>query len=306
MVTLERFHMDPLVAHPQLIWEHLLPWLRPTDNHALAAGVAGMRRPSPGRTVSRGWPGRATIWAPSPVRIPRSGWAKGGLRMPMQPLRHSYTNDTRGDGKVVVKRYNGPDAVARRDRERTILTRLDGLVPVPALLDVDVSGELHLAFVAGVQGQELIEAGLVGPVLRACGHTLRQLHALDVGRVLPDGPHPAGAVLVHGDYGPNNVLLEPDASAVASVLDWEWAHSGDAVEDLAWCEWIVRMHHGQHVQMLVEFFDAYGWHPAWEQRQAAMLAQCQRLLDTCHRWNHDAVRTWQHRLEITAGWVEVP
>jgi hypothetical protein len=32
----------------------------------------------------------------------------------MQPLRHGYTNDTRGDGTVVVKRYAGPgDAGAR-------------------------------------------------------------------------------------------------------------------------------------------------------------------------------------------------
>jgi hypothetical protein len=23
------------------------------------------------------------------------------------------------------------------------------------------------------------------------------------------------------------------------VLDWEWAHRGEPVEDLAWCEWIV-------------------------------------------------------------------
>jgi aminoglycoside phosphotransferase (APT) family kinase protein len=31
------------------------------------------------------------------------------------------------------------------------------------------------------------------------------------------------------------------------VVDWEFAHLGDPVEDLAWCEWIVRMHHPEHV-----------------------------------------------------------
>ena len=59
---------------------------------------------------------------------------------------------------------------------------------------------------------------------RRCGHTLRRLHAVDLARVLPDQPHPTGAVLVHGDYGPNNALLDSDASAVTAVLDWEWAH----------------------------------------------------------------------------------
>jgi aminoglycoside phosphotransferase len=222
----------------------------------------------------------------------------------MQPLRHSYTNDTRGDGRVVVKRYEGPDAVARRDRERLMLVRLAGLLPVPALLDVDVSGELRMEFVVGVHGQELIEAGTAGPVLRACGQMLRRIHDLDLAEVLPGQPHPAGAVLVHGDYGPNNVLLDSTTFAVTAVLDWEWAHPGDAVEDLAWAEWIVRMHHSSCVPALDEFFDAYRQRPSWQQRQAAMVAQCQRLLDVCHRWNSAAVRVWQDRLEVTSAWVE--
>ncbi|GIH16902.1 phosphotransferase family protein [Rugosimonospora africana] len=222
----------------------------------------------------------------------------------MQPLRHSYTNDTRSDGRVVVKRYEGPDAVARRDRERLMLATLSGLLPVPTLMDAEVGGELRMGFVEGVHGQEMIEAGMAGPVLRACGQTLRQIHDLDITEVFPDRRHPVDAVLVHGDYGPNNVLLDPAGFSIAAVLDWEWAHPGDAVEDLAWCEWIVRMHHGAHVPLLDEFFDAYGWHPSWEQRRAAMVAQCQRLLDMCRRWSAEAVRLWQHRLDLTAGWAE--
>lgn len=187
----------------------------------------------------------------------------------MQPLRHSYTNDTRGDGHVVVKRYEGPDAVARRDRERLMLARLGGLLPVPALVDVDASDELRMKFVEGVHSQDLIEAGMAGPVLRACGKMLRHVHDLAVAEVFPAKPHPVGAVLFHGDYGPNNVLLDPATFVVTAVLDWEWAHPGDAVEDLAWCEWIVRMHHSSHVQVLDELFDAYGWRPSWERRQTA-------------------------------------
>jgi hypothetical protein len=58
------------------------------------------------------------------------------------------------------------------------------------------------------------------------------------------------------------------------------------------------------VPLLDGFFNAYGWRPAWERRQAAMVAQCHSLLDMCRRWNADAVRLWQRRLEVTAGWTE--
>ncbi len=39
--------------------------------------------------------------------------------------------------------------------------------------------------------------------------------------------------LVHGDYRSGNFLFAPDAS-IRAVLDWEMAHIGDPLEDLAW------------------------------------------------------------------------
>jgi aminoglycoside phosphotransferase (APT) family kinase protein len=222
----------------------------------------------------------------------------------MQPLQHSYTNDTRGDGRMVVKRYEGPDAAVRRSRERTTLARLQGRLPVPAVLGGAESDELRMAFVDGVHGQELIEAGMAGAVLWACGRTLRDIHQIDTARIFPDQTDIPGCVVVHGDYGPNNVLVDPGTLAITAVLDWEWAHPGDAVEDLAWCEWIIRMHHGAHVDLLGEFFDAYGLRPSWEQRRAAMLTRCQQLLDMCRRWSVDAAQVWQQRLQITARWAE--
>jgi aminoglycoside phosphotransferase len=230
----------------------------------------------------------------------RAAWSKNSTRAAeLRPLPHGYTNDTRGDGRVVVKRYEGPDADERRDRERRMLTRLRGRLPVPAL--VQDNDELAMEFVAGVHGQELIDAGAAGPVLRSCGLVLRRLHDLDQHEVLGG---PTGTVVVHGDFGPNNVLLHPESFAVTAILDWEWAHAGDPVEDLAWCEWIVRMHHGNHCGALDEFFDAYGQRPSWDRRRTAMLARCQRLLDMCRRWNPDAQRLWRRRLDVTAGWAE--
>ncbi|WP_461012009.1 phosphotransferase [Streptomyces capparidis] len=59
---------------------------------------------------------------------------------------------------------------------------------------------------------------------------------------------------MHGDFGPNNVLLNPGTFEVTAVVDGEFAHLGDPVEDLAWCEWIVRTHH--HRIALGHFFRA--------------------------------------------------
>jgi aminoglycoside phosphotransferase len=218
-------------------------------------------------------------------------------------MRHSYTNDTRGDGSVVLKRYQGPDWANRCKRERTILDRLRGQLPIPPLLGGDDSS-VRMGFIAGIHGQELIETGQAAPVLRACGQTLRRIHEIDPAQVFPDSARHPEQVLVHGDYGPNNMLLDPDTLAVTAVLDWEWAQPGNPVQDLAWCEWIIRMHHHEHIDALDEFFDAYGSRPAWRHRHDAMLAQCQRLLELCQGWTTEAANLWQRRLKITATWTE--
>ena len=65
------------------------------------------------------------------------------------------------------------------------------------------------------------------------------------------GP-PERAVLVHGDLGPGNVMH--DGRRVTGLCDWELAHVGDPMEDLAWIT--VRA-------MLTPFVDidtAFGWY----------------------------------------------
>ncbi len=235
----------------------------------------------------------------------------------MRRLPHGYTNQTTGNGTSVRKVYEGPDASRRRDRERAALVDLAGRIPVPPLLDDvgpeddhpgddepwdDGSGDhrgLTLGFVAGTPGQELlgpdIASSVAADVLAACGTTLRRIHELDVAR----------PVLVHGDYGPNNVLLDPATLTVTAVLDWEFSHAGEPVEDLAWCEWIVRTHHPDRIDLLGAFFDAYGGDiPTWPLRHQAMLAACDSLLDFCTRWDPDGagVTLWQRRRAETAAW----
>ncbi|MFB4421339.1 phosphotransferase [Streptomyces sp. QL37] len=112
---------------------------------------------------------------------------------------------------------------------------------------------------------------------------------------------------MHGDFGPNNVLLDPGTFEVTAVVDWEFAHLGDPVEDLAWCEWIVRTHHPGHRHALGHFFCAYGGEvPPWPARRAAMLARCETLRQFCERWEPGGrgVRLWQARAAATADWRE--
>lgn len=186
-----------------------------------------------------------------------------------------------------------------------MLRSLASHLPVPPVLGGS-DRNLHLKFMAGVHGQELIDAGLAEQVLRACGQMLRRIHAIDPALAHLQDPDRPYAVLVHGDYGPNNLLLDPAAQEITAILDWEGAHAGDRVEDLAWCEWIVRMHHPRSIAALGALFDAYGSAPAWSARQHAMIAQCRAMLGLCQRWEpgSESVRQWQHRLAITESWAE--
>lgn len=206
---------------------------------------------------------------------------------------------------VVTKSYQGPDASRRCAHEADVLSALARLLPVPPVI-ASSETSLRLGFMQGVHGQELIDEGRAGQVLRACGQMLRHIHAINPEQARAGDKHHDSAVLVHGDYGPNNVLLDAAPGEVIAVVDWEWARAGDPVEDLAWCEWIVRMHHHEHVDALSSLFDAYGHHPAWIARQQAMVTQCRALLALSGRWEPggEGVRRWQHRLQVTESWTE--
>jgi aminoglycoside phosphotransferase (APT) family kinase protein len=218
-------------------------------------------------------------------------------------VNHGYTNQTERHGNVVRKAYDGPDAAERAEAELLALTCLAGVFPVPQLIDAEPSA-VTIAFIEGDHGQDLMDFGHARAVLRECGRVLRQLHALDPSLISPQ----AGdrEVIQHGDFGPNNLLFDRRTASVAAVLDWEFCRVGPAVADIAWCEWIVRMHHPDAVGELAEFFDAYGTQPAWADRQAEMLRRCAWLERFSRRWdpNGQAMAIWQQRAEAVACWTE--
>ena len=84
-----------------------------------------------------------------------------------------------------------------------------------------------------------------------------------------------GPVLVHGDFGPQNVLIQDDR--ITALLDWEFAHIGQPVEDLAWTEWIIRTHHPGAVDALPALLDASGSRVGWSLRHQAMVRRCEEL-----------------------------
>jgi tRNA A-37 threonylcarbamoyl transferase component Bud32 len=210
----------------------------------------------------------------------------------MRRLTHGYTNATVGDATRVVKTYAGPRAAVRAQRELAALTGLAGHVPVPAVLS-QAPGGLTLAFVAGAHGQDLISWGHADRVLAACGSVLRRIHA---------------AGFTHGDFGPQNTLLDPDSLRVTAVLDWEFSSAGliDPATDLAWCEWIVRMHHPDETAAIPALYAGYGTSLPWQSRQVAMISRCAELVEFTHEWEPGGSGEvlWRERLALTAAWPE--
>ena len=67
-------------------------------------------------------------------------------------------------------------------------------------------------------------------------HTATMSAAVDALRRTRPSP-PARLCVVHGDYRTGNLLYDPYGDAgITGVLDWEMAHPGDPLEDVAWAQ----------------------------------------------------------------------
>jgi aminoglycoside phosphotransferase (APT) family kinase protein len=181
---------------------------------------------------------------------------------------------------------------------------LAGRLPVPEVLAYDASVPvLVLSEIPGRHGQELIEEGQAPQVLRAMGSQLSALQSLDPSTV--PGLMGTGDVIVHGDFGPQNMLFLPAPTRVSGVLDWELARVGSAVEDLAWAEWILRTHHRGALTDLPELFAGAGLFLSWSDRQAAMVRQCRDHIAYCEESGLEAATAeWVGRLRETERWSE--
>lgn len=222
----------------------------------------------------------------------------------VQRFPHGYTNVTRRVANGIEKRYEGANALGRAEKELASLTGLHGRYPVPEVLEFDSSvPSLLLKEVVGRHGQDLVDQGHSAAVLRVTGTQLAELQAI-APSVVPD-LEGRGEVIVHGDFGPQNILYSFDVTHVAGVVDWEMAHIGSPIEDLAWSEWIIRMHHPDAQNDLPELFAAFGLTFNWSERQDWMLRQCRDCLGYCESSGLKAgVAEWKQRLSATEKWHE--
>ncbi len=187
------------------------------------------------------------------------------------PKVHLMGDDSLGEPGFLMARVEG-ETIARkllRDGEyaeaRQVMTAQLGAilaaihrVPIEKPVLSGVEGPV----LSGVEGPVL--SGVEGPVLSGVeGHGLASLPSPAPGlspaesevnrfeqtyRLITPEPHPAFELafrwlrqhlppaaepaLVHGDYRIGNVIFGPEG--VRAILDWELAHIGDPIEDVAW------------------------------------------------------------------------
>ena len=126
------------------------------------------------------------------------------------------------DGETIPRRIlREPDLAAARPRLAEQCGRI--LAAIHSVRPADVPG-LERQDALAQYRETLDQIGWPSPTFELAFRWLEQ------NRPAPaDG---AGASVVHGDFRNGNLIVGPDG--VRAVLDWEMAHLGDPMEDLAW------------------------------------------------------------------------
>jgi len=212
-------------------------------------------------------------------------------------LTGGYTNTTlllEGSNPLVIaKIYSNKNIDAKT--EVSCLTFLNSAGMTPRVHDCFEENELLFVimdYVPGLNGQELLEQGdlnqrrtifeRLGTFLARDVHSLiRDNYELDLPLMnlfdpkgdehdlIPDHlkklvehvlsvPGTGKSTLIHGDYGPHNVLISNDSM---HIIDWEWAAWGHPLYDVAWVIWFVNLHYPHFAKELSEvFLNAYKEH----------------------------------------------
>jgi aminoglycoside phosphotransferase (APT) family kinase protein len=224
---------------------------------------------------------------------------------------HGYSQNVAWDGEAVVKTFS----VDSRDRRRTELAVLRALyraIPVPRALPTGDPATIRMTFVPGILGEEWVAHR--GPardlrhtrLMQQSGDLLRRLHHLGsdplTGEIPGEGP-----VIVHGDFAPYNLIVDAETSELRAVIDWERAHFGSSVEDLAWLEWNMRIWYSPEPSVLATLYEAYGSLPAWRDRHLAMIARCRPHLEASQQPSFPAevAERWAAHMERTYAFEEI-
>jgi len=180
-------------------------------------------------------------------------------------------NTVSWDGSAVVKRHaSGPAAAIR---ELAVLARVADL-PVPRLLPGTRADSLRLRYVPGVPATAAIEAGHGSHVLRAMGEAIRAVQRVDAMRF---GAATRTGVVTHGDFAAYNVIVSEDGTEVRAIVDWEAAHVGDSLVDVAWCEYQHQRLFPRHGYAIPQLFAGFGTSPPRTALDAALHARLNEL-----------------------------
>jgi aminoglycoside phosphotransferase (APT) family kinase protein len=161
------------------------------------------------------------------VRTPRARWLLEGV---VAPGRSAYLLDwVEGEaiGRRVVK---GPALAAARaglvEELAGELAKIHGITP---------HGAPSLAGIAMVSGPDEDPCESALRFLWTMLDRLPEPHpaiAFAAAWMAQHRPAPVAPTLVHGDFRTGNFMVAPDD--LRAVLDWEFAHWGDPMEDVAW------------------------------------------------------------------------
>ena len=124
------------------------------------------------------------------------------------------------DPRLEEARNNLPEALARALAAiHSIAPAEHAVLPLTSTLSAAEGQDACLVAVA--QSEGILATVPVRPAVSRILHWLKQ-----------NVPAPASRVLVHGDFRVGNFMVSP--TGLQGVLDWEFAHWGDAHCDLAW------------------------------------------------------------------------
>ena len=108
-------------------------------------------------------------------------------------------------------------------------------------------------------------------------------------------------VLIHGDYGPHNALLNND---IIRIIDWEWAGWGSPIQDVSWIIWFLKLHYPHRAQSLfLTFLNTYRKHSevfiSSELVKTYAISRVMNVMNKIINENTEVKKEWIRRLNWT-------
>lgn len=157
-----------------------------------------------------------------------------GLPVP-EPLLHHADPELLGAPFALMRRVGGEDLRKALSRPRVQVDRRAlglELVGAQAALHAIDPAALDGILAASAEDVALGEVERWATVIDDVEAEPEPLLGAALGWLRDHAPPTAQSRVVHGDFKANNLLFA--GGGVVAVLDWEMAHLGDPVEDLAW------------------------------------------------------------------------